>query len=522
MLKDVRLHVVSLHFVSRDQEARMSKGSIGARANSPHTVALAGSVLGVLLAHSTLANVDVLIQSDGSNPAVFPNLAVQYGPVLFDVPLAKIFGLDVDNGLQPLPPADRFPGDLFGTLAMNSFLAASPQEHTARGMLVSFGGFNNPSPGTNPQDIAKLMFTLPLLDDAGNPLGGPGRRWIKFQNGPNAGGGGGGGGGAPSAGRAAGWLQPPATPLKVWAGVIKRFDQNPGETEDQFRARVRGAVEEKLKQRGLTRKQIQKYLKLVDDSDYMDPNENWILEVPDTYGAGELQVELAFYIQSGGFLKVAELFNNFSVAITNDPALASTDPNNQPAGEILLDTATLSGGGASGGDGGSGEVVSLMLSDIEVPATTVVTGQFDATLAANSVEVMFHSAAPVEQTGAGTQFLDLFLADGTMYRVMFDQAVGDLGRDIAQDLASTVNVWPHEGAFRFRGVADANRVIISNLDGTRIEFANIIHTNDSVSVEEQLRVGTCIGGSCRGTVLPVQPRARPRPIRPRRGNAAAP
>jgi len=460
-------------------------------------LAVAGIALALAVVPNAAAKVDVVLKSDGSDPTAFKNLQIQFGQVLFDVPMAKIFGLDIDNNLQPLPPQQRFPNDLFGTLAMNKFLASSPFDQAARGILFSFHDFNNPSPATNPQEIVKLTFTIPLLDPFGNPLGGPGLRWIKFQNGPNAGGpggggGGGGGAGGKSAGRAGGWLQPPKTTLKVWAGVIKGFTGGPTETEAQLRARVRAEILKKKK----TRKQVDKYLKLLDDSDYMDPNENWILTVPTGTAQSELQVELALYLEQGTFLKVAELLNNFTVAITNDPTIAPTDPNNQPPGEILLDATTL-------GTPLVGSGATLMLSDVTAEPTAIIAAFPDTTLVQSAVEVTFNTFGEVGPNSAGTQYLDITSLDGTVYRVPFDEALGDTGREIAEDLASTVNVWPNNGAYPYRATVAGNLVQINSVDGLPVAFAEIIHTNEGKPVEEQLVFGTCRGRTCRGNVKPL-------------------
>lgn len=444
---------------------------------------------------------DVVIKSDGTNSKVFPGWKVHFGEVHFDVPMAKLFGLDVDNGLQPLPDDQRYPGDFFGTLAMDEFLAATA-DHKERGIVYSFGGFNNPSPTGNPQDILKATFSVPLTNASGLPLGGFGTRWIVFQHGPFAGAGGGGGGAAKSDGRGYATLQPPSTPLKAWAARIKSYPSLPCESEDDFRQRVRDNIKARLLAVGRTRKQIDKYLKLVDDSKFKDPIENFVLQVPATYNANSLNFEIALLIEPSTFLKVAQFINNVSIAITNDPALASTDPDNQPAGQVLLDSDTLpatAGGGGVCGVSDSGDVVSLMMSDIEVDAVAIVDAQPDLSLADNAVEVVFHSIGTVESTGAGTQYLDIDLADGTLYRVPYDQAVGDTGTEIALDLADTVNVWPHEGAYAFTAEAHENSVIVHHRDGIGILSARLVFTNRSEVIEEDLRTGACRkGGACRG------------------------
>lgn len=476
---------------------------------------LVATALSIGLAHSAAARIDVVVKSDGTDPKAFPNLKVNIGKVYFDTPMAKMFGLDVDNNFQPLPANQRFPGDFFGSMAMQKFLSASPFDQKARGILFGFGDFNNPNPGT-PQESVKLTFTIPLVDQFGNPLGGSGTRWIKFQNGPwaggngggggpvgggGAGGAGGGGGGGDCHGRSGAWLQPPRTPLRIWAGVIKRFTGGtPGFPNDEpgFRAAVKAAIAAKLSARGRTAEQIDKYLKLVDGSDFMDPAENWVARLPTSINQREMTVELAMLIEHGSFIKVAELLNNFSVAITNDATLASMDPRNQPPGEMLLDAIDL--GSARGGSVG----ISLAMSDVIVDATTVVSGQADFTLVDNAAEVTFHTSGKVEQTGSATQYLDLTLADGDIYRVPFDQAVGATGEDIAKDLAMTVNVWPHDGGYPFRATVFDNRVQIHHSRGDAIKFAEIYRTNDSEHVEEQLVFGTCRGGGeeCRGDIRP--------------------
>ena len=448
---------------------------------------------------------DVVIKSDGTDSKVFPDWKVHFGEVHFGVPMAKLFGLDADNGLQPLPDDQRFPGDFFGTLAMNEFLAATA-DHKERGIVYSFGGFNNRSSTGNPQDILKATFRVPLTNASGLPLGGSGTRWIVFQHGPfagaGAGAGGGGGGAAKSDGRGYATLQPPSTPLKAWAARIKSFPSLPCESEDDFRERVRANIEAELLAKGRTRKQVDKYLKLVDDSKFKDPIENFVLRIPATYSTNSLNVEIALLIEPSTFLKVAEFINNFSIAITNDPALASTDPNNQPAGQVLLGSDTLpatAGGGGVCGASDSGDVVSLMMSDIEVDAVAIVDAQPDLSLADNAVEVVFHSIGTVENTGAGTQYLDIDLADGTLYRVPYDQAVGDTGKEIALDLADTVNVWPHEGAYAFTAEAHENSVIVHHRDGIGIRSARLVFTNRSEVIEEELRMGACREGeACRG------------------------
>lgn len=459
--------------------------------------------IGLLLATVATAAVEVLVKSDGSDPNAFPKLKIYYGSVLFDVPMAKMFGLDIDNNLQKLPDSERFANDFHGTMAMDKFLAASRLEHKARGILFPFLGFNNPNPTIDPQEIVKMEFTIPLRDRFGRPLGGPGKRWVKFQNGPNAGGG--GGAGTPSdisEGRGGSWEAPDSTPLKVWAGVIERFRQNPDETVDEFKARSRGALEGMLRGRGRTRKQIQKYLKLLDDSDYMDPNENWVLEVPKTNGQTELVVEFAFYLQQGTFVRVAELLNNFSVAVTNDSTIAPMDPDNQPVGEILLDTGSLD----PNARGADGEGVSLLLSDVEIPATAVVAGQPDATLLHSAVEITFHTNGELEATDAATQYLDIVTAGGDLHRIPFDQAGGDSAKGIAQDLAYMANVWPHDGAYQYRAIANGPTVQINHREGKPIAFVKLNRTGESHAVEEQVLYGTCEGGhECRGDVKPEDP-----------------
>lgn len=459
---------------------------------------MAGVGLVLALAPAATADVAELIKSDGSDPNVFPNLKVEFGTVEFDVPFAKIFGLDIDNNLQPLPNADRYPGDLYGTLAMQKFLAASPFDQTARGILFSFLGFNNTPGSGNTQDIVKMTFTIPLRGPGGLPLGGPGLRWVKFQNGPAAGGGGGGGGPGASGGRAGGWKTPPGTPLKYWAGTIRKFKPKPGETEDEFRDRTKKGIEDKLKRKGRSRRQIMKYLKLVDDSDFMDPFENWILEVPEDNGQKELVVELAMMIEEGTFLKVAELLNNFSVAVTNDPTIAPTDPDNQPVGEILLDTATLAGGRGEGAD-----AVSLALADVLVDAVAVIDSVPDFGLIDNAFEVTFNTGGELAAVDAATNAVDIYLANGDVHRIPFDQGGGDTGKQIARDLAFMANVWPHDGRYQFRGTARGATARISHLEGMPIEHVQLIRINESDRVEEHVVVGHCRGQECRGDTKPV-------------------
>jgi hypothetical protein len=157
-----------------------------------------------------------------------------------------------------------------------------------------------------------------------------------------------------------------------------------------------------------------------------------------------------------------------------------------------------------GGKAAAANAVSLILSDVEVEATTVISAFQDATLISSAAEVTFNTFGEIEQTGSGTQYLDLFTSDGELYRVPFDQAVGDTGKNIARDLADTINVWPNNGRFPYRATVQGNRVQINNVEGQTIRFALIHHTNDSEVLQEEFVIGVCEGGECRGNVKPFE------------------
>ncbi len=424
----------------------------------------------VLSATSASAAIDVLVDSDGSDPTDFPDLVITHGNVLFDVPMAKVFGLDKDNGFLPLPSIDRFPNDLFDTLAKDEFLAAPMDEKEAVGILFSHRLFNNPGPNGDGQDIARMLFKLPLRA-GGLPLGGPGPRRIQFKLGKKAGG---GGGGAAKKGRKAGYIAPAKAPwgMAHWAAFIKGNKQKPGETEAELRKRIKEEIA--AKKRRASKRSLAAYSKLVDDSKYMDPIENYVVELVNDDGRDEIEVELVFIAEKASFSHLAELLDGVLIQITNDPSLAPTDPNMQPVDEELGDAGTV--------DVGADETISMALGDPEVPMSSILDSVSDGTLLHNQVRVTF--SGPILEGDGATQYLAIGRPSGLPDLIAYEQIVGDVGADIAADLADQVNATPFRGDFPYSASALGNEVVIDKLIGGSVDGASILRTNESLALSE--------------------------------------
>lgn len=443
-----------------------------------------------LLSSIAPADVELVIDCDGTDPACLPGLVITHGNVLFDVPMAKVFGLDVDNSFAPLPDAERFPNDFRDTLAKDEFLAAPDEQRFARGILLSFGTFNNPDPANNPQTLARMVFRVPLRNTMGNPLGGPGPRRIVFQNGNNAAGarpGGGVGGGGK--GRKTAYLQPQRVPhgLTAWAGWLRKKFAQPGEDEAALRTRVKMEIE--IAKKGFKRENIDKYLKLVDDSKFNDPVENFVAELTNDNGRDFIDVEFVFLSSAAAFTGLAELLDDFTVAITNDFSLASTDPDNQPAGQRLIGSGTV--------DVGAGESISMGEGDPEVPETSKLDAIVDSP---GKIMVQFKMAETLPDQEGATQYLDITPTAndpaGTFHLIPYDQAVGDTAADIAADLATAVNMTPFDGGFVYQAESQGNEVMITRIDGEPIENAMIRRTNESIALDENLTVRARVVQGC--------------------------
>lgn len=451
-------------------------------------VAMAG-----LFVSTTSGDVHTFIDNDGTNVFSIPTLVLTHGTFLENVPLAKLFGLDINNNLDPLPDPDRFPNDMFDTLAKDEFLAASAIEQNAVGAVAFFGDFNEPNPGAG-QTLVRVTLTLPLrMGPGGPPLGGPGQRWIKFQCGNN------GNGGNPNPnpkqkeGRKGAYLKPQRVPsgMTYWAAFIKGIQGNPGETEQELSDRVKAAIIAAKKR--ARRKSLEKYDKLVDNSKYMDPPENSVIAIIDTDPPAEsVDVEMVLLVDEVAFDRLGEFLAHMQAVITNDPAIASTDPDNQPEGEILLATGTV--------DLGAGEMISLGVGDPDVDEVDSVPAVTDEGIPLGVLDVTFFAEGELGPTDGATQYLDIATvpsADppGVFHMIAYDVAVDDTPEDIAQDLAESVNGTPHDGEFKYLAdvLPPGNIVRIERADGLPISAALLRKTNTSAMLFEQLSVNGPIG-----------------------------
>lgn len=440
------------------------------------------------------ADVELLVNSKGNGPNEFPDFEVLCGDVEFGVPLAKLFGLDVDNNYAPLPLIDRFPNDFRGTLAEGEFLAEPNEVKRIRGMLMSFREFNNADPNADKQEIVCIRFRLPLRGPGGVPLGGVGQRWIKFQNGGNAAAAIGPNGpnnpNDPNAkGRSAAWLKPQRVPFGLgnWAGFVSRVRLDPNGDPNTVEADLRQLAKDRIRavKKGATPRQLMVYDKLVDNSNFMDPKENWIVELTnDDPNVTAIDVEVVFLVEESQFISVAELFNNFSVAITNNPAIAVADPENQRPGEILLDAGSV--------DVASGDSIVIGAGDVDVPPTSTEPPMLKSTVAEGAVVIEFSTAAPLLDGEAGTHAVQLqpTAADppGAYHLIDYEQAVGFVGADIAQNLATSVNSTPHDGAYKYAASVVGDTVTITRIDGLPIAAAQILHTNESTVLTDSVLV----------------------------------
>lgn len=450
-------------------------------------------------AHGAVA---VVIDSEGDNPADFPNLQVQYGNVLFGQHVSTVFGLDPTT-LTSLPDADRFPNDFHDLLAKNEFLTHADTIRKARGMLLSFCDFNNPDP-TQPNDIIRIQFDVPLVDGQGNPLGGRGQRWVHVQFGPNAANQNPPNPAGPNpndppedqadddpmaGGSGGGHLSPPSTPLRAWAAFIRGFEQMPGESEDDFRQRVKDAIKEA--KRHSSKSSIMRYLKLVDDSKMDDPRLNFIAELQNDGGVRSVPVELAFIVEKGTFSRVARWIDKLTVAVTNDATLLPLDPNNQPPGELLLGTAPVDLGGGGGGGGGGTPTIGIGVGDVLVEAASVVSAGFGATVFQGGLDVTFQVDSGLVLDGDGSvNFLEIrphaFDPPGVTHVIPYKQLVDMSAKELAEELAFMVNAWPLAGSFRYIAVQDGNRVSIRRKDGEPIQGAHLLHAVETKLVFEDL------------------------------------
>ena len=430
---------------------------------------------GTFFALTASADIGVVVDSDGSDPLDFDGLTITHGNILFDVPMAAAFGLDVDNAFAPLPAPSRFDHDFFDTLAKDVFLAAPIEEKEAVGIMISHGAFNNPTPGAVPQDIARMVFQIPLRA-GGLPIGGPGQRWLGVKLGkPGAGGGPGGGGGGPKKGRKAAYLKPPKIPwgMSHWAAFIRSIKDNPGETEKQLRARVKAAI--KVEKAKSSKKSLARYLKLVDDSNYMDPIENFVVELTNDDGRDFISIEFIMVAEFAAFSHHAALLDGVLIQITNDPALASTDPNAQPPGEELAAAGSV--------DVGAGDMVSIGLGDPEVPEHSRLVSIANLGLPPDTVQVTFFGT-PIIEGDAATQYIAVGREGSLPDMLEYDQLVGDTTEDIALNFAEIVNQTPFRGGFPYTASASFNQITIVRTDGFPIEGATLLRTNGSTTMNE--------------------------------------
>ncbi|MCA9244696.1 MAG: hypothetical protein KDA32_12110 [Phycisphaerales bacterium] len=459
------------------------------------------------------ADVRQVIFSQGNDPNDFPCLNITRGNIQFGQPWAKVFGLQYTPGnpaniggsdFSKLPDVDRYPNDYFNYMNRDVFLTRPNAETRSSGILFSMRNFNN----TDPNDtgtVAQMTFCVPLRDPNGRPIGGAGQRWIVFQIGKRA------GQMAPDpnapdpnlpdpndpnapdpndpndkVGRGGAWLDPPHTTLRAWAAYIKGITSNPGESEADFRNRVKDAIREA--KRNSSRRSVEKYIKLVDDSGVMDPPEQFVCRIDGDLGQASVDVELNMLIGEGAYPSVAEMFHNFSVAITNEPLRASTDPANQPPGVRFrgagsIDLSAL-GVGAPAISIGLGDPE---FNDVVVPIPAFVTPSVPP-------GALTYSAfgAPVFPGDAATSWLmiepTIFDPPGAAHMFPYDQAVGDTPEDVARDLALSVNATPHDGAYKYSAVAIGSSVMVFRNDGHSIPNAFLRKTELTESINEQLQV----------------------------------
>ncbi len=439
----------------------------------------------------------MVIKSDGTDPTVFPNLQITHGNILFGVPMAQVFGLDVNNNFATLPDADRFPNDFHDFLAKNEFLALPNAAKAQQVILISLGDFNNP--GGVDQSVARMTFTVPLLNPDGSPIGGFGPRWVVIQFGPNAGGAGGGGGGGaapPCAGRAGAYLKPNSPGgLKRWAAFISGIPGLAGETPAQLRARVKAAI--RAAKPKASASQLARYDKLVDDSKLMDPWENSVFALQNDAGVRSIDVELVFGSDYIAYPRLAEMLTNVTVAVTNDPNDAPSDPNNQPAGETLA--------GAGSADAGAGEMCSVIFGDVEAAQTSATVAATNANYAAGALTVVFNGGT-IEDGGGAAQFLDIGAhsasLDDSYHLVDYDQGVGDTPFSLAERLTEYVNNSPFDGYYPYEAILVDNMVQIYRIDGEPIQSAVLRRTGESEMIEESVFVNPYQGDVVICDVIP--------------------
>ena len=442
------------------------------------------------------AAIDLVVKSDGTDPTAFPGIRITHGNIIFDAPLAMVFGLDVDNNFAPLPDSDRYPNDFFDYMAKAEFLNASTSIKKARGILICIENFNNPDP-TNPQSLARFVYKLPLVNSAGRPLGGNGPRWIVFQAGNNAGGGAGGAPGGGGGGRKAAYLKPQMVPsgMSYWAGFVRGRKAMPGETEAQLRARVKADIRAAKKK--ATPAQLARYDKLVDCSKFKDPVENFVVELRNSAGHSSVTVEMVFLVDSGNFIGLAELFDDFTVAITNEPARASMDPNNQPAGQLLVGSSSL--------DMSTDDTISMGYGDPNVDQIAVVDAVQNNAVAAGSLLIQFNGSEVLDDQGTvnyldiGTTFAD---PEGVYHLIGYDQAVTDSPKSIAARVAEFINTTPLDGGYPYEAFSHDNVVQVFRNDGLPISSAKIRVTGESDTIFEQVMINAKPDGEVPIEVLP--------------------
>lgn len=463
-----------------------------------------------ILAGVASAEVRTVIRSQGVDPNDFPCLDITHGNIQFGQPWAKVFGLQHTPGdpnniggseFSKLPDVDRYPGDYHDYLSRDVFLTRPNAETLSSGILFSMRGFNNADPNDT-GEIAQMRFCVPLRDPNGRAIGGGGQRWIVFQIGKNA------GALAPDpndpngdpndpnfgdpndpnskAGRGGAWLDPPHTTLRAWGSFIKGIVANPGESEADFRERVKQAIRDA--KRNSSRRSIEKYIKLVDDSGVMDPPEQFVCRIDGDLGQSSVDVELNMLIGVGAYPSVAEIFHNFTVAITNEPLRASTDPDNQPPGVRFrgagsVDLSAL-GVGAPAISIGLGDPE---FDDVGPPIPAFVTPSVPPGALTYSV-----FGGQVFPGDAATSWLmiapTIFDPPGAAHMFPYDQAVGDVPDDVARDLALSINATPHDGAYKYTAIPFGSQVMIFRNDGHSIPQAFLRKTEFTESISEQLQI----------------------------------
>jgi len=270
---------------------------------------VAVGVLALSVTHHMAASAApiVLFQTEGA-ASDFSGLNLQtFGNVDFDVPLAKLVGRESAPGNPPLPDADRYANDFFGTMADDAFRASSAYlREQARGIVFKFGEFDNPSGTKGSQLGAGLSFSINVPEQVGKTAR---RVHLQFGKGKAAGGPAAIGGGIVGGGRK-GFLRArvgnvPAG-LKDWGQFINgqtfiNWDTNgngqldPGEVTE-LRRQLKDGIK---KRKGVTKLddgRLPLYAALADRTQFVDPIESFYLDLSNDDGSAfDLDVTVFFF-----------------------------------------------------------------------------------------------------------------------------------------------------------------------------------------------------------------------------------